>query len=90
MESAVGYASTAESKAALARGRRKLGAKLLERPVRDLLTFSDLEMAMLRDSIWCPPPPRRVSPDIPQPRSWLPLGSACAHAPSFRAQVGGA
>jgi len=52
-ESAVGYTLNADNRESFRRARRNLGTKLLDKPLSDFLSnLSELEMALVRDSVW--------------------------------------
>ena len=51
-ESASAFLVSPETASARRRARRSAAAKLLAKPVRDLVQISDIEMALVRDAAW--------------------------------------
>lgn len=51
-ESASAFLLSPETASARRRARRSAAAKLLAKPVRDLVQISDIEMALVRDAAW--------------------------------------
>lgn len=51
-EGAVQFALNEENRPYFRRARRRLGKKLLETPIADLVSRNEFEMAIVRDSVW--------------------------------------
>ena len=65
-QGAANFALNEENRPYFRRARRKLGKKLLQTPISELLALSEIEMAILRDSVWTAIQEFRLPNEVPR------------------------
>ena len=65
LQGAARFALNEDNRPYFRRARRKLGKKLLETPIAELLALNELEMAILRDSVWTAIQEFRLPNEVP-------------------------